>query len=81
MVMNILITGSKGFVGRNLVVALRRREGLNLFEYDLGSHAALLDEALQRADVIFHRAGVNRPQAGKIFILEIRGPRKGFAGS
>jgi UDP-2-acetamido-2,6-beta-L-arabino-hexul-4-ose reductase len=65
--MNILITGSKGFVGRNLVAALRRRDGLSLFEYDLGSHAAVLDEALRRADVIFHLAGVNRPQAEETF--------------
>jgi nucleoside-diphosphate-sugar epimerase len=30
--MNILVTGAKGFVGRNLGVALRRREGVRLFE-------------------------------------------------
>ena len=60
--MNILITGSKGFVGRNLVAQLKRREGLALFEYDLGSDVAVLDEGLRRADVIFHLAGVNRPR-------------------
>ncbi len=60
--MNILITGSKGFVGQNLVAQLKRREGLALFEYDLGSDAAVLGEGLRQADVIFHLAGVNRPK-------------------
>ena len=76
--MNILITGSKGFVGRNLVVALRRREGLNLFEYDLGSDAPVLDEALRRADVIFHLAGVNRPQAEEDFHIGNTGSTEGI---
>ncbi len=65
--MNILITGSRGFVGRNLVAHLKRREGLTLYEYDLGSGAAVLDEALRLADIIFHLAGVNRPQTEEDF--------------
>lgn len=65
--MNILITGSNGFVGQNLVAALKRREGLTLFEYDLGSDAVVLDEGLRKADVIFHLAGVNRPKIEEEF--------------
>ena len=65
--MNILITGSKGFVGRNLVARLKRFEGLTLYEYDLGNDVAVLDEGLRRADVIFHLAGVNRPQVAEEF--------------
>ena len=60
--MNILITGSNGFVGQNLVARLKRRAGLNLYEYDLGSDTAVLDEGLRHAEVIFHLAGVNRPR-------------------
>jgi UDP-2-acetamido-2,6-beta-L-arabino-hexul-4-ose reductase len=63
----ILITGSKGFVGRNLVAVMNRCEGLILIEYDLENDAALLDEGLRVADVIFHLAGVNRPQTEEEF--------------
>ena len=45
--MNILVTGAKGFVGRNLGMALRRREGVTLFEYDLGSDEGVLEEGLR----------------------------------
>jgi len=58
---NILVTGSRGFVGRNLVAHLKRREGLIIYEYDLDNDEAELNEGLRRADVIFHLAGVNRP--------------------
>jgi len=44
--MNILVTGAKGFVGRNLEVALRRREGVTLYGYDLGT-----DELVVKDDV------------------------------
>ena len=60
--MNILITGSNGFVGQNLVARLKRREESTLFEYDLRSDPAVFDEGLRQADVIFHLAGVNRPK-------------------
>ncbi|MFB3902797.1 MAG: NAD-dependent epimerase/dehydratase family protein [Acidobacteriota bacterium] len=57
----VLVTGAKGFLGKNLCVMLRRREGLELYEYDLGVSPAILERALQSASVIFHLAGVNRP--------------------
>lgn len=60
--MNILITGSAGFIGSNLSVALSRREDVTLHKYDVGSPAEMLDEALAVADVVFHLAGINRPQ-------------------
>lgn len=59
--MNILITGSNGFIGKNLCVALKRLEGVNVLEYDLDSPLGTLDFGLGVADVIFHLAGVNRP--------------------
>ena len=58
--MNALVTGSDGFVGRNLCAVLRRREDVQLVEYDLAS--APLDKGLASADIIYHLAGVNRPQ-------------------
>jgi len=60
--MNILVTGSKGFIAKNLLVSLRRRNDLNIVEYDLDSNPEMFDELLYNADVIFHLAGVNRPQ-------------------
>lgn len=57
-----LVTGAQGFIGRNLVAALRRRPELELVEVDVGSGEAGLRGALTVADVVFHLAGVNRPE-------------------
>lgn len=70
--MNILVTGAKGFVGKNLVEALknlkygkdRTRPNLKIeeiFEYDLSSSAKDLDKYCKNADFVFNLAGVNRP--------------------
>ncbi len=59
--MDVLVTGAKGFVGRNLCVTLQARDDVELFEYDLDSDPADLDKALRRAGLVFHLAGVNRP--------------------
>ncbi len=77
--MNILVTGAKGFVGKNLCAALaclrdgkdRTRPGLSVgevFEYDLDTDPALLDEWCRRADFVFNLAGVNRPQKAEEFM-------------
>ena len=70
--MNVLITGAKGFVGRNLVENLKNiRDGKNktrpnitienIFEYDIDSTPEELDEYCSKADFVFNLAGVNRP--------------------
>ncbi len=76
--MNILITGAKGFVGRNLVETLKTiRDGKNrtrtltideIYEYDLDTDPALLDEYCAKADFVFNLAGVNRPQNPEEFM-------------
>lgn len=77
--MNILITGAKGFVGKNLVAQLRTiAEGKNksygeiaigeIFEYDIDSTAEELDDYCRRADFVFNLAGVNRPQNNEEFM-------------
>ena len=76
--MNILITGAKGFVGRNLVETLKTiRDGKNratglsvdkIYEYDIDTDPALLDAYCQKADFVFHLAGVNRPQNPEEFM-------------
>jgi len=58
----VLVTGAKGFIGKNLVVALKRRAGVEVIEYDIDSPLSALDEGLLIADMIYHLAGVNRPE-------------------
>jgi UDP-2-acetamido-2,6-beta-L-arabino-hexul-4-ose reductase len=62
MIKTIFVTGAKGFIGKNLVVALKRRTDVDIIEYDLDSPACLLEDALVKADLIYHLAGVNRPE-------------------
>ena len=76
--MNILITGAKGFAGKNLAHNLRNiKEGKNrisgivineLYEYDIDSDPALLDDFCARADFVFNLAGVNRPREQSEFM-------------
>ncbi len=58
----VLVTGSGGFVGRNLCVALGRRPGIQVLGHDVDSPPESLTDALAVADVVFHLAGVNRPE-------------------
>ncbi|HIQ84910.1 MAG TPA: capsular polysaccharide biosynthesis protein CapF [Candidatus Cryptobacteroides excrementigallinarum] len=71
--MNILVTGAKGFVGKNLVAQLHNiRDGkarwypvkgnLTVYEYDVDSDPAELDTYCRDADFVFNLAGVNRPK-------------------
>lgn len=60
--MNILVTGSKGFIGQNLIAELRNRGYKSIFEFDKDTNIELLEEFCKKTDFIFHLAGVNRPQ-------------------
>lgn len=71
--MNILVTGAKGFVGKNLCASLHNIKAgkdkthdiafeLNIYEYDVDSNPVLLDEYCATADFVFNLAGVNRPE-------------------
>jgi UDP-2-acetamido-2,6-beta-L-arabino-hexul-4-ose reductase len=59
--MKVLVTGSSGFVGRNLCVELARRSDVELLRFDVDTPARGLDQALEQAEIVFHLAGVNRP--------------------
>ena len=58
----VLVSGAKGFIGKNLIVSLKRTGDVDVIEYDLDSPAGLLEEGLAKAEVIYHLAGVNRPE-------------------
>ncbi len=71
--MNVLITGAKGFVGKNLAEALKNiKDGKDrthselsigeIYAYDVDSTAAELEEYCEKADFVFNLAGVNRPK-------------------
>lgn len=76
--MNILVTGAKGFVGKNLCENLKNiRDGKdktrnfsveNVFEYDIESSITELDKWCAEADFIFNLAGVNRPKENSEFM-------------
>ncbi len=76
--MKILVTGAKGFVGRNLCEALKNiRDGKDktrgckvseILEYDIDCDEKLLDEYCEKADFVFNLAGVNRPQNESEFL-------------
>lgn len=59
---NILITGSDGFIGKNLRLALSRIGDVNILTFDINDDNSTLKEQLRQADIIYHLAGVNRPK-------------------
>ena len=77
--MHILVTGAKGFVGKNLCAALKNiRDGKDktrpniqigeIFEYDIDTDESLLEEYTQKAHFVYHLAGVNRPKNPEEFM-------------
>ena len=58
----VLVTGAVGFVGKNLVAALKRRDDVRLILFDVNTDPAVLEAGLDEADLIYHLAGVNRPK-------------------
>ncbi len=77
--MKILVTGAKGFVGKNLCVSLKNirdgkdktRVALNIeeiFEYDIDTDITLLDKYCKNCDFVVNLAGVNRPKNTEEFM-------------
>ncbi|MEJ5170798.1 MAG: NAD-dependent epimerase/dehydratase family protein, partial [Fimbriimonadales bacterium] len=57
----VLVTGSEGFIGRNLRAALRTVPDVEVVRFDVGVGPRTLREALEGCDTVFHLAGANRP--------------------
>lgn len=76
--MNILVTGAKGFVGKNLIESLRnikenkdqtRNTSIDkIYEYDIDTDPSLLDEYCKDCSIVYNLAGVNRPKDEKDFM-------------
>lgn len=60
--MRILVTGAKGFIGKNLIAELKNRKYDDIFEFDRETDPKLLNDYCKEADFVFHLAGVNRPK-------------------
>ena len=60
--MKILVTGAKGFVGKNLVAELKNRGYKEIFEFDIDTDKSLLDKYTKECEFVYHLAGVNRPE-------------------
>lgn len=66
--MKILVTGAKGFIGKNLIAELRNRKYDDIFEFDRETDPNLLGDYCKEADFVFHLAGVNRPKEQSEFM-------------
>lgn len=65
--MKVLVTGSEGFVGKNLIARLRERKDVQILEFNRKHSVKDLATLVSEADVIFHMAGINRPKDPKEF--------------
>ncbi|MFM8700626.1 MAG: NAD-dependent epimerase/dehydratase family protein [Hyphomicrobiales bacterium] len=65
--MRVLVTGSAGFIGSNLLVHLRQKGEFDIRTYQRGQDLALLAREARQADVIVHLAGANRLDQGQDF--------------
>ena len=58
----VLITGSSGFIGKNLIEGLSRKKDIRIRTFDANDDIKILEAHLKEADFVYHLAGVNRPQ-------------------
>lgn len=67
--MKILVTGAKGFIGKNLIAELKNRNYQEIYEYDKENDESDLDKFCTDCDFVFHLAGINRPQKEEEFMF------------
>lgn len=66
--MKILVTGSNGFIGRNLIAELKNRGYKEIFECDINTTQDELDKYTFECEFVFHLAGINRPEKEEDFM-------------
>ena len=64
--MNVLVTGSKGFIAKNLILRLNS-EKINILEFNKSNSFSDLEDKIIKSDIIFHLAGENRSDLDKNF--------------
>ena len=74
--MNALVTGARGFIGRNLVAHLQMHPGCVVTAFDVDNSPHDLRAGLETADIVYHLAGVNRPQTTDEFETGNAGPAR-----
>ncbi|ACK45988.1 NAD-dependent epimerase/dehydratase [Shewanella baltica OS223] len=67
--MKIVVTGAKGFIGKNLCVMLREHGHQDIVEVDRETSQEMLAKYLSEADFVYHLAGINRPKDDSEFQL------------
>jgi len=65
--MKVLVTGSKGFIGKNLIAFLRQNKNIEILEFTHSDTLQKLEDQLLQSDIVYHLAGVNRPDDPKEF--------------
>lgn len=66
--MKILVTGAKGFIGKNLIIQLKNLNYTDIFEYDRDTDLSILEQYCKEADFVYHLAGVNRSELQSDFM-------------
>jgi len=66
--MKILVTGARGFIGKNLISALKNDKDIDILEFSRETDPPMLDEYCKEADIVIHLAGVNRPKEQSEFM-------------
>jgi len=65
----VLVTGAKGFIGKNLLEALSRQKNIKVYGFDVDEDISVFKSALRKADIICHLTGVNRPEKEEEFAI------------
>ncbi len=65
--MNVLVTGSNGFIGKNLIYRLKELDNVNIIEFDKDTPFDIIEKNIDNIDFVFHLAGINRPKDVKEF--------------
>ena len=60
--MKVLVTGARGFIGKNLVAELKRQEGIEVLPLDVDTSMEQMEEYCKECGFVYNLAGVNRPE-------------------